>query len=142
MPRFAVRRDGATAEFFDGTARGEFLLVKDTLTGEVLAPQFDATVDQERYVRIPAAGTGTIVSWAVVHQRETDGSVSRNPVAIVELDEGPWWWSSVTGADPDDDLLGRRVQVAFETVGDGEAIPYFTVIEAADPERGSRDRSG
>jgi len=129
MPRFAVRRDDATADFFDGTARGEFLLVKDTQTGEVLAPQFDPAVDPERYLRVPAAGTGTVVSWVVVHQREADGSVSRNPVAIVELDEGPWWWTSVTGADPDEDLLGRRVRVAFETVGDGEAIPYFTVIE-------------
>lgn len=131
MPRFAVRRDDATAEFFDGTARGEFLLVKDTRTGEVLGPQFDPAVDPERYVRAPAAGTGTVVSWAVVHQREADGSASRIPVAIVELDEGPWWWTSVTGADPDEELLGRRVQVAFETVGDGEAVPYFTVIEAA-----------
>ena len=129
MPRFAVRRDSATAGFFDGTARGEFLLVKDTQTGEVLTPQFDPDVDPERYVRVPAAGTGTVVSWAVVHQREADGSVSRMPVAIVELDEGPWWWTSVTGGDPDEDLLGRRVQVAFETVGDGEAIPYFKLAE-------------
>src|ERR1700689_2902436 len=142
MPRFAVRRDDATAGFFDGTARGEFLLVQDTQTGEVLGPQFDTTVDPERYVRTAAAGTGTVVSWVVVHQRETDGSTSRIPVAIVELDEGPWWWTSVTGADPDEELLDRRVRVAFETVGDGEAIPYFTVIEAADPERESRDRSG
>src|ERR1700761_5949064 len=129
MPRFEVRRDGATAEFFDGTARGEFLLVKDTRSGEVLAPQFDTTVDPERYVRTPAAGTGTVVSWAVVHQREADGSAARIPVAIVELDEGPGWWTSVAGADPDADLLGRRVRVAFETIGDGEAIPYFTVME-------------
>jgi uncharacterized protein len=135
MPRFAVRRDGATAGFFDGTARGEFLLVKDTETGEVLAPQFDTSVDPERYVRVPAAGTGTVVSWVVVHQREADGSTGRIPVAIVELDEGPWWWTSVTGADPDEDLHGRRVRVAFETVGDGEAIPYFTVIGRGANER-------
>ncbi len=132
MPSFAVRRDEATAEFFDGTARGEFLLVKDTATGEVLAPQFDPTVDPERYVRVPAAGTGTVVSWAVVHERAADGSVSRRPVAIVELDEGPWWWTSVTGAGPDEDLFGRRVRVAFKRAGDGETIPYFTVIEETD----------
>ena len=131
MPRFAVRRDDATAGFFDGAARGEFLLVKDTQTGEVLAPQFDPSVDPERYVRVPAAGTGTIVSWAVVHQREADGSTSRLPVAIVELDEGPWWWTSVTDADPDEDLLGRRVQVAFETPRDSETIPCFTLTEEA-----------
>src|ERR1700728_2671887 len=127
MPSFAVRRDEATADFFDGTARGEFLLVKDTQTGEVLAPQFDPTVDPERYVRVPAAGTGTVVSWVVVHERAADGPVSRRPVAIIELDEGPWWWTSITGAGADEDLFGRRVRVAFERAGDGETIPYFTV---------------
>jgi uncharacterized protein len=131
MLRFAVQRDAATAEFFDGTRRGEFLLVKDTRTGEVLAPAFDTAADHERYVRVPAAGTGTVVSWAVVHQREADGSDGRTLVGIVELDEGPWWWTAIAGADPAEDLLGRRVQVAFEKVGDGEAIPYFTVIERA-----------
>ena len=45
MPRFAVRRDDATAGFFDGAARGEFLLVKDTQTGEVLAQQGLIDVD-------------------------------------------------------------------------------------------------
>jgi hypothetical protein len=135
MPSFPVQRDQATAEFFDGTARGEFLLVKDTQTGEVLAPQFDPAVDPERYVRVPAAGTGTVVSWVVVHEREPDGSAGRRPVGIVELDEGPWWWTSITGASPDEDLFGRRVQVAFEKVGDGETIPYFTVIEETNDER-------
>ncbi len=129
MPSFAVHRDQATAAFFDGTARGEFLLVKDTQTGEMLAPQFDPSVDPARYVRVPAAGTGTVVSWAVVHERSADGATSRRPVGIVELDEGPWWWTSISGAGPGEDLSGRRVRVAFEQVGDGETIPYFTVTE-------------
>jgi uncharacterized OB-fold protein len=129
MPSFAVQRDQATAEFFDGTARGEFLLVKDTTTGEMLAPQFDPAADPQRYVRVPAAGTGTVVSWVVVHERAADGSAVRRPVGIVELDEGPWCWTSISGASPDEDLFGRRVQVAFEKVDDGETIPYFTVIE-------------
>ncbi len=63
------------------------------------------------------------------------GSAGRRPVGIVELDEGPWWWTSITGASPDEDLFGRRVQVAFEKVGDGETIPYFTVIEETNDER-------
>jgi hypothetical protein len=125
MPRFAVRRDAETAAFFDGTARGEFLIVKDTLTGAVLEPRFDVSADPDRYVRVPAAGTGTVVSWAVVHERGADGATSRVPVGIVRLDEGPWWWTSLDGFDPDDDLMGRRVRVAYETLGD-EAVPYFT----------------
>ena len=130
MPKFAVQRDAATADFFDGTARGEFLLVRDTRTDAVLAPQFDTTVDPQRYVRVPATGTGTVVSWAVVHQRKADGSTRRTAVGIVELDEGPWWWTSITGGEPEDHLMGRRVKVAFEKAGD-ETIPYFTAIEGA-----------
>lgn len=128
MINVPVRRDAATAAFFDGTAQGEFLLVRDNRTGALLGPQFDTSVDPERYVRVPAAGTGTVVSWAVVHQREADGSTSRLPVGIVELDEGPWWWTAIDGVDPDEDLLGRRVRVAFEQSGD-EKVPYFTAIE-------------
>jgi uncharacterized protein len=131
MPAFPIQRDEATATFLDGTKRGEFLLVRDTVTGAFLPPQFDDSADPERYVRVAAAGTGTVVSWSVVHQRRSDGSVARLPVGIVELDEGVWWWTSVPAADPDADLAGTRVQVAFETLGDGdaaEAIPYFRPV--------------
>lgn len=132
MPRFPIARDAETAEFLDGTAREEFLLVKDTATDELLGPQFDPSIDPDRYVRIPAAGTGNIVSWSVVHQRERDGSTSRTPVGIVELDEGPWWWTSFPEADPDALRSGLRVRVAYERLGEGDAaetIPYFTVTD-------------
>lgn len=123
-----VRRDAATAAFLDGTAREQFLLVRDTQTGALLAPQFDATIDPGRYQHVPAAGTGTVVSWSVVHRRQADGTTSRHPVGIVELDEGPWWWTALDGVDPDADLLGLRVRVAFAEAGD-ETVPYFTAIE-------------
>ena len=127
MPAFAIARDNATTAFLDATKRGEFLIVRDTRTGELLSPQFDVTIEPGRYEYVPAAGTGTVVSWAVVHQR----GAGRLPIGIVELDEGPWWWTSFPEADPDADLYGVRVKVAFELLGDGdvaEAIPYFRVI--------------
>ncbi|MCV7282137.1 OB-fold domain-containing protein [Mycolicibacterium flavescens] len=127
MPLFPVQRDRLSAEFFDGAKRGEFLLVRDNETGEVLEPQFDVSVAPQRYTRFAAAGTGTVVSWSVLHQRAGD-AVHRLPVGIVELDEGPWWWTSFPDADPDADLFGARVRVAFQTLGEGdaaEAIPYF-----------------
>ncbi|MGE0216256.1 Zn-ribbon domain-containing OB-fold protein [Mycolicibacterium sp.] len=131
MPLFPVQRDERSAEFLDGTKRGEFLLVRDTETGELLSPQFDVSIDPDRYTHVAAAGTGTVISWAVVHQKGFDGAVHRLPVGIVELDEGPWWWTSFPGADPDADLFGKRVQVAFQLLGEGEtaeAIPFFDVV--------------
>lgn len=131
MPAFAIQRDAATAVFLDGTKRGEFLLVRDSATGELLSPQFDVTADPQRYEWVPAAGTGTVVSWAVIHHRLGDGSTYRLPVGIVELDEGPWWWTSFPDADPDADLFGARAKVAFQELGDGdaaEALPYFRPV--------------
>ena len=131
MPPLAIQRDDATAAFLDGTKRGEFLLVKDTRTGQILPPQFDVSIEPGRFVYLPAAGTGTIISWTVVHQRAADGSVSRLPVGIVELDEGPWWWTSFPEADPEADLYGLRVKAAYDLIGKGdnaEAVPHFQVI--------------
>lgn len=132
MPSYPVRRDQHTAEFFDGTARGEFLIVRDTRTGELLEPQFDVSADPDRYERVTASGTGTVVSWSVVHERQPDGSTARRVVGIVQLDEGPWWWTEIADADPDADLDGRRVAVAFAQLGSdegGETLPYFRLAD-------------
>lgn len=131
MPLFPVRRDAETAEFFDGTARGELLLVRERATGLVLDPKFDVSIDPAAYERVPATGTGTVISWSVVHGRGADGTTTRTVVGIVELDEGPWWWTEITGADPDADLLSAQVRVGFVASGTGErdeVIPVFELV--------------
>ncbi len=128
MPLFPVRRDAETAEFFDGTARGELLLVREKATGRMLDPKFDVGDEPEAYERVPAAGTGAVMSWSVVHGRGPDGATTRTVVGIVELDEGPWWWTEIAGADPDADLMGARVRATFVPTGPAErdeAIPVF-----------------
>jgi len=127
MPTFGVRRDPASADFFDGTARGELLLVRARATGQVLDPKTDTGGDPDAYERFPAAGHGTVVSWSVVHGRGPNGEPNRTVVGIVELDEGPWWWTELQ-ADPDADLMGAAVQVEFVKSGTGErdeTVPIF-----------------
>ena len=129
MPLIPVRRDAASAAFFDGTARGEFLVVHDRVSGRFLDPKTDADLDPGRFERVPADGTGTVVSWSVVHGRGSDGSPTRTVVGIVELAEGPWWWTELR-ADPDADLGGASVHVEFVPSGDGdrdEIVPVFVV---------------
>ena len=128
MPLFPVRRDAASAAFFDGTRAGEFLLVRDRTTGEIRGPRVDAALDLERYERVRAAGFGEVVSWSVVHGRGAEGP-TRTVVGIVQLDEGPWWWAELA-ADPDADLLGARVRVEYVPSGPGErdeVVPVFAV---------------
>jgi len=131
MPLFPVRRDAETAEFFDGTARGELLLVRERATGRILDPKFDVSGDPGAYERVPAAGTGAIVSWSVVHGRGQDGAPTKTVVGIIELDEGPWWWAEIAGADPDADLMGAQVRAGFVATGPGERDEVIPVFELA-----------
>lgn len=129
MAIMPVRRDAATATFFDGTARDEFLLVRDTLTGELLDPRTDTAFDRDRFEHVPASGNGTVVSWSIPHTRIPDGTTQQSVVGIVQLDEGPWWWTEIRGFAPEEPLDGAAVVVGFERSGDGEhdeVIPYFT----------------
>lgn len=128
MPRFAVQPDAASDEFLAGAARGEFLIVEDTQTGAFHEPQFDVSQDPGRYRYVPAAGTATVISWSVVHEKNAAGGVDRRPVGIVQLTEGPWWWAELVGADPDADLFELPVRVDFQRFEDGSAVPYFRPV--------------
>ncbi|MEV1176199.1 OB-fold domain-containing protein [Nonomuraea sp. NPDC049784] len=123
MPVGIVHRDAATAEFFDGTARGELLIRRCDQCGAFAAPQARTCPGcaSPEPSWTPAAGTGLVVSWSVVHTKGAPPIV----VAIVELDEGPWLQAQITGAAPEDVYGGMPVRVAFERPEGGEAIPVF-----------------
>ncbi len=134
MAFMPLRRDAATAAFLDGTARGEFLLLRDTLTGELLDPRADTAFERERFEHVPASGRGTVVSWSVPHTRLPDGSTVQTVVGIVELEEGPWWWTEIRGFSPHESLERAAVVVRFEPSGTGEndeVVPYFISAASA-----------
>jgi uncharacterized OB-fold protein len=120
-----VVRDNESAHFFDGVAEGRFLLGMDRATGECFAPR----TEREDLASVPAAGTGKVISWAIVHGRAmSDEQAARTVVGIVELDEGPWWWCQITGVDPSADLSGLPVQMTFVPSGpeaEHEMVPVF-----------------
>lgn len=133
MTAGAVRRDPATAGFFDGTARGEFLLRRCADCGALGEPYLRQcrVCESARLEWMPASGRGRVISWSVVHGRPAeDGVRPRAVVAIAELDEGPHWWAEILDADPgvvaDQGLvLGQRVTIGFEQVEDYETVPVF-----------------
>ncbi|MGH9054940.1 MAG: Zn-ribbon domain-containing OB-fold protein, partial [Acidimicrobiales bacterium] len=92
--------------------------------------------DGEELDWAPASGRARLVSWAVVPSREAgdlDHSAG-SPIppavpAIVELDEGPWWWSRVVGADPGSLVESLRLRVVFQAAEGGEAVPVFAVAD-------------
>jgi uncharacterized protein len=130
-----VARDAATAEFFDGTAAGLFLIRHCRDCGALSAPQAEQC---ERCPSTgldwrPASGDATLVSWAVAHSRPgPDGRTGRTILCIGELVEGPWWWSQIKDADPEQLRAGTPLRIGFERYdAANEAIPVFTVAAAA-----------
>jgi uncharacterized OB-fold protein len=128
MPLGAIRRDGNTAAFLDATARGEFLLRRCTQCQHMGAPQeaMCAACGSTDTEWVPARGGARVVSWSVVHGKTPSGGYAPHTVTVIaEFDEGPWWWSQVIDADPEEMASGRRLQVAFEAAGGGETLPVF-----------------
>jgi uncharacterized OB-fold protein len=123
-----IRRDGNTAPFFDGAARGEFLLRRCLVCSNIGGPQeaqctVCGSLESEW---IPATGGARVASWSAVYGKAVEGKpVPYTITVIAELDEGPWWWSQVVGADPSDMATGRRLHVAFAEAEGGETLPVF-----------------
>ncbi len=130
MPVGAFVRDDETAEFLDAAARGQFL-VKRCHHGHFSEPAAAActTCQSAELSWTPSSGRARLVSWAVTHGTGADGEQVRQVLAIGELDEGPWWWSCLLGADPDTLHAGEPLLVGFERpegAGDpSEALAVF-----------------
>ncbi len=69
------------------------------------------------------------MSWTVVWGRSSsDAGPERTVLVIGELDEGPWWWSQLAGADPASLAVGQRLRIEFRRgTDDHEAVPVFAL---------------
>jgi uncharacterized OB-fold protein len=119
-----VARDDATAEFFDAAVEGTFLISRCVPHGHANKPQAHlcAGCGSPDLRLEPASGRARLVSWVVVPDRH--GGPARLP-AIAELDEGPWWWSILVGADPGQLHEGLPLRIEFASAEGGEPVPVF-----------------
>ncbi|HMC39766.1 MAG TPA: OB-fold domain-containing protein [Acidimicrobiales bacterium] len=127
-----VARNEATAAFFDATAQGRFLLMRCRPAGHWNRPQADrcAECDSTELEPAPASGRAALVSWVVLHPRPSEGGDPGlvTVPAIVELAEGPWWWTEIVGTDPAGLSDGMALEVVFERPEGSEAVPVFTPL--------------
>jgi uncharacterized OB-fold protein len=123
-----VARDAATAEFFDATAAGKFLLRRCPAGHFSEPPAAQCTTCASTSLRWEAArGGATLVSWAVAWARAAGGDEPQPTVLVIaELDEGPWWWSQLVDADPANLAVGQRLRIEFRRAApEHEAVPVF-----------------
>ena len=93
---------------------------------------------------VPSLGLGTIVSWKVVHlppSGQRHGKSMPSTVAIVELDDGPWVYSTIEGDVP---RSSQPVRVKFEARPRSDRFPVFAIWPAdlPDSQASARSESG
>jgi uncharacterized protein len=118
-----------SAEFWEGTKRGELLFQKCGGCAHLRFPPapicprcWSTESSWER-----ASGRGRIHTFIVVHRPQHPAFFEDVPynVAIVELDEGPRIHTRIVGTSNEELAIGLRVEVAFEKKDDDVTFPYF-----------------
>jgi uncharacterized OB-fold protein len=124
-----LRRDGRTDPFFDGAAADRLVIRRCEECGRWFAPDASGcfSCGGDRLTWAPAAGTATLVSWAVSHPRPRDDGAARPPVllGLVELTEGPWLHTRLDGLDRDMPSEGLPLTATFRHPEEGEAYLVF-----------------
>jgi uncharacterized OB-fold protein len=139
-PAPVIRRDERSAPFFDAAAAGRLLIRRCAQCGRWLAPEAGGChyCGGEDPGWAPASGLGTLVSWAVLHPRDSQPGqhAALTVLALVELDEGPWLHSGLASTSPEAIAAlhaGQRVAASFVHPADGESYPVFSPVTAAEP---------
>jgi uncharacterized OB-fold protein len=120
-----MQRDSKSAEFFDAAARNELMIKQCEDCEEALPPEAAVctTCGTTSLTWIAAVGTGTLVTWTVVHRAPNAGyaDLVPYPVGVVELTEGPWLYARVDG----ELAVGRPLRVEFVHPTEAESYPMF-----------------
>jgi uncharacterized OB-fold protein len=128
---FSVERDAASAEYLDAAAEGRLLIRRCPVCGAFYGPDRRRCRDSDELEWVPAAGTGTLVSWAadpiVIAPELASPDGTKSVFGYVELDEGPWIQAAIVDSAPDDLANGAAMTVQFIRPGGGEAIPAFAL---------------
>ncbi|BBW99198.1 hypothetical protein BST36_14695 [Mycolicibacterium moriokaense] len=132
-----VKRDDASAGFFDAARRKQLQMVRSP-SGVILGPQAIIDPDDPLAVLEPVivSGEGTLVSWVVVHKAPRPALADSVPYisALVELTEGPWLIVRLIGTT-EHLTAGMKVRVRYEPTGSdedpGEVVPVFEPVEVS-----------
>lgn len=122
--------DAASQPFFDGARQGRLMMQRceDCGNARFIARARCDVCRSPRHSWVAASGRATIVSYAVMHQRYHPAFFDElpYPLAVVELEEGPRFITSLVGVEGKPLKAGMAVKAVFEEVGEGVVLPKFT----------------
>jgi uncharacterized OB-fold protein len=131
--------DEGSRLFYEGTLLGELRMPRCRSCGQFLSPTAGAGTPVEsvrkRCVRClsddlewtTTEGAGTLYSFGIMHVVYHPAYADDVPynIAVIELDEGVRITSQVVDCPLDELMIGMRVQVTFEFLGDDIVVPKF-----------------
>jgi uncharacterized OB-fold protein len=130
-----VAPDDLDDEFWAGCARHEFLVHRCTECQRAYWPASSCLDHGTRAMQWePAAGSGTVFTFTIFHHAYDPRFADRIPyaIAVVQLDEGPFFHSDVVDCPPHAVHVGQRVEVVYEDVAPDLAIPHFRPVADGD----------
>lgn len=125
-----------TRPFWEAAARGTLVVQRCIACGHLRFPPGPVCTEclDERAEWQPVSGDAVVLSHLVFHQGYGAPWSATLPYSVVmlQLEEGPRMFSDIDDPDGqwiDADLVGHRLRVWFDPVGDGIAVPRFRVVE-------------
>ncbi len=113
--------------FWDGCQAGRLVLPRCSSCGTYALRAFAAcskcratTLGWEH-----TSGLGTLYSWTVVWRPPHPTLVVPYAPAVITLDEGVWFLSSIVGCAPGDLREGMPLEVTFHPASESVVLPYF-----------------
>jgi uncharacterized protein len=135
LPEGAKPRPGPPADpeldpYFAAAAEGRLVVQRCANGHTQLYPRRHCVVCRQAVEWTDASGFGTVYSFTVIRQSYTRAFRHLLPlvVALVDLDEGPRLMTNLVGVDPEGVVVGQRVEVWFERVGDHAALALFAPV--------------
>jgi uncharacterized OB-fold protein len=120
-----------TQPFWDGCARGVFLLQRCTVCSTFRHPPSPICPNclSSEHEWLEATGHGRIYTFVIVRESLRRGWEELVPyvVAVVDLDEGPKLVTNVVNIDPDLVTIGMRGKIEFTRVSDAMMLPVFAL---------------
>jgi hypothetical protein len=123
-----VAADGLDDPFWQACREHRFLVHRCTACGRAYWPASCCVDHGSASMQWQdASGRGEIHTYTIVHHVYEPELAGRVPyaLAVVRLDEGPFFHSDIVGCDPAAVHVGMRVEVVYDHVDDVTVIPRF-----------------
>ena len=128
-PRMLPEPTPETRHFWEGALKGELLLQRDRVTGEVYFPPrpFCPGTGSRDVEVFKASGKAVLWSYVINHRPRPDMGTEPYAIAVVKLAEGPQMMTNIVGCPqtPEALKLDMALEVTFEKMNDTIALPFF-----------------